>query len=87
MSETLTQESSFPAFPFFFFFFLRFYLFIHERERERESETQAEEKQAPCREPNVGLDPGSPGSPINPIQIIMRFILIDLNLEEEGLQE
>ena len=33
-----------------------------EREREREAETQAEEKQAPCREPDVGLHPGSPGS-------------------------
>ena len=46
-------------------FFLRFYLFIHDREREREAETQAEgegEKQAPCREPDAGLDPGSPGS-------------------------
>ena len=33
------------------------------RDREREAETQAEgEKQAPCREPDVGLDPGSPGS-------------------------
>ena len=32
-----------------------------EREREREAETQRE-KQAPCREPDVGLDPGSPGS-------------------------
>ena len=42
-------------------------MFIHERYREREAETQAEgegerEKQAPCREPDVGLDPGSPGS-------------------------
>ena len=27
-----------------------------------ETETQAWEKQAPCREPDVGLDPGSPGS-------------------------
>ena len=45
-----------------------------ERERERKTETDTEretdrhththrhrEKQAPCREPNVGLDPGSPG--------------------------
>ena len=32
-----------------------------EREREREAETQRE-KQAPCREPDVGLDPRSPGS-------------------------
>ncbi|XP_072633665.1 thiamine pyrophosphokinase 1 isoform X3 [Canis lupus baileyi] len=39
----------------------RFYLlFIHERERERERDGQ-KEKQAPCREPNVGLDPGTPG--------------------------
>ena len=28
---------------------------------EREAETQAE-KQAPCREPDVGLDPRTPGS-------------------------
>ena len=32
-----------------------------ERERERQSHRQRE-KQAPCREPDVGLDPGSPGS-------------------------
>ena len=34
-------------------------------EREREAETQAEgegEKQAPCREPDVGIDPESSGS-------------------------
>ena len=46
------------------YFFKRFYLFIHEtgrgggggqRHRQRE-------KQAPCRECDVGLDPGSPGS-------------------------
>ena len=30
-----------------------------ERERQRHRER---EKQAPCREPDVGLDPGSPGS-------------------------
>ena len=36
-----------------------------ERERERERERQRHrqrEKQAPCREPDVGLDPRSPGS-------------------------
>ena len=33
-----------------------------EREREREAETQAEWKQTPCREPDVGLDPRTPGS-------------------------
>ena len=32
-------------------------------EREREAETQAEEreKQAPCQEPDAGLDPETPG--------------------------
>ena len=29
---------------------------------EREAETQAEGEEAPCRELDVGLDPGSPGS-------------------------
>ena len=36
-----------------------------ERERERERERQRHrqrEKQGPCREPNVGLDPWTPGS-------------------------
>ena len=32
-----------------------------ERERERERSRQRE-KQAPCRKPDVGLDPGCPGS-------------------------
>ena len=34
------------------------------RETGREEGTQAEgeEKQVPCREPDMGLDPGSPGS-------------------------
>ena len=47
-----------------FFFFLRFiYLFMRDtkRERERQRHTQRE-KQAPCREPNVGLDPETPRS-------------------------
>ena len=34
-----------------------FYLFIHERNRKRHRHRQRE-KQAPCRAPNVGLDPG-----------------------------
>ena len=45
-------------------------LFIYDRERERgEREREAQrqrhrqrEKQAPCLEPNVGLDPRTPGS-------------------------
>ena len=41
------------------YFFLT--LFIHERERERQRHRQRE-KQAPCREPDAGLDPGTPGS-------------------------
>ena len=32
-----------------------------ERERERQRHRQRE-KQTPCREPDVGLDPGTPGS-------------------------
>ena len=28
----------------------------------RDKEERQRKKQAPCREPNVGLDPGSPGS-------------------------
>ena len=36
-------------------YFLKFYLFIHERHRQRE-------KQALCKEPDVGLNPGIPGS-------------------------
>ena len=43
------------------FLFLRFYLFIHERHTERQRHRKRE-KQPPCREPDVGLDPGSPGS-------------------------
>ena len=36
-----------------------------ERERERERERQRhrqEKQQGPCRKPDVGLDPGTPGS-------------------------
>ena len=48
-------------------FFFNFYLFMivtqREREREREAETQAEgEAGSMHREPDVGFDPGSPGS-------------------------
>ena len=38
-------------------FFLRFYLLIPERQRERERQRHRQrEKQAPCWEPDVGLD-------------------------------
>ena len=36
---------------------------MRERERERERQRYRQrEKQAPCREPDMGLDPGSPES-------------------------
>ena len=36
---------------------------MRDTQRERKAETQAEgEKQAPCRKPDVGLNPRSPGS-------------------------
>ena len=38
-----------------------FILFLHERQRERQRHRQTE-KQAPCWEPNAGLDPRTPGS-------------------------
>ena len=55
-------QKIFGKFPYFFF--KRFYLFFHEteeRERGRETERQRE-KQALRREPDMGLDSGSPGS-------------------------
>ena len=33
-----------------------------EREKQRHRQREREMKQAPCREPDMGLDPGSPGS-------------------------
>ena len=63
-SATLERIVCFLSF-LSFFFFLRFYLYILERHRETERERQRHrqrEKQAPCREPDVGLDPRSPGS-------------------------
>ena len=55
--------SSHTFFFFYYYYFLKI-LFIYswETQRERKAETQAEAEQAPCREPDVGLDPGSPGS-------------------------
>ena len=42
-------------------FFFKISLFIHERQRDTQRHRQRE-KQAPCEEPNVGLDPRTPGS-------------------------
>ena len=42
-----------------YFFFLKIYLFIYDRHREKERQRyRRREKQAPCREPDAGLDPG-----------------------------
>ena len=47
-----------------FFFFLRLYLFIHERHRKRRvrQRHRQREKQALCRKPDLGLNPGTLGS-------------------------
>ena len=52
----------YPA-RFFFFFKVFIYLFMIVTEREREAETQAEGETGSMHwEPDVGLNPGSPGS-------------------------
>ena len=63
-----------------------------ERERERQRHRQRE-KQAPCREPDTGLDPGTPGSrtepksdaqPLNhpgtPIMVTLKSLSDDINM-------
>ena len=40
---------------------------MRDRERQR---YRLREKQAPCREPDVGLDPGSPGSHPGPKAVL-----------------
>ena len=45
-----------------FFFFKILFVYSRKTHAHREAETQTEEKQAPCREPDAGLDPGTPGS-------------------------
>ena len=44
------------------FFFKVVFIYSREMQREREAETRQREKQAPCGEPDVGLDPGTLGS-------------------------
>ena len=48
-------------FSVMFYTFLKRFLFIHERHGERQRHRQRE-KQAPCKEPNVGLNTGTVGS-------------------------
>ena len=43
-----------------FFFLFKDFIYLFMRDPGREAETQAWEKQAPCRGPDVGLDPGTP---------------------------
>ena len=60
---------SHPGCPLFFVFFK--ILFIYSRETQRKSQRHRQrEKQAPCREPDVGLDPGSPGSHVGPKAVL-----------------
>ena len=35
---------------------------MRDTERKRQKHKQREKKQAPCRKPDAGLDPGTPGS-------------------------
>ena len=54
------QAAAPPRDPYKFFF--KYFIYLFMRDTERMAETQAREKQAPCRDPDVGFDPGSPGS-------------------------
>ena len=38
------------------------HVFMRDRQTDQRGRDKAREKQAPCREPDVGLDPASPGS-------------------------
>ena len=57
-----SHHHEFYLFIYYFYFFKDFiYLFMRDTQRKRQRHRQRE-KQASCREPDVGLDPGSPGS-------------------------
>ena len=43
-------------------FFMILFIYSWETQREREEKTQKEGEASSCREPKLGLDPGSPGS-------------------------
>ena len=43
------------------YFFNILFIYSWETQKERQRHSQREEKQAPCKEPNAGLDPGNPG--------------------------
>ena len=44
-----------------FFFFKILFIYSWDTQRERQRHKKREKKQAPCREPNMGPDPGIPG--------------------------
>ena len=54
----LSQTLSF----LFFKDFKKFSIYIFMKDTKKEEETQARGKQAPCREPDVGFNPKTPGS-------------------------
>ena len=59
----LYSLDNFVIIVLFYFIFFLIFLFIYDSYREREAETQAEgEAGSMHREPDVGFDPGSPGS-------------------------
>ena len=60
-AEGRCQTAEPPRDPPAHIFFKRFYSPIHKRHTERQRHRQRE-KQAPCRELDVGLDPRTPGS-------------------------
>ena len=49
-----------------FIYFLNFYLFMRDTEKGEREGNKRKEKQSPCKEPYVGLDPGTPGSRMGP---------------------
>ena len=56
--------SGFKKIIYLFIYFI--YLSPRDIERERQRHRQREEKEAPCKEPKVGLNPGTPGSSPEP---------------------
>ena len=63
LSRTISRPFQIPLLPLYALSFFNFYLFMIVTHTEREAETQAEgEAGSMHREPNVGFDPGSPGS-------------------------
>ena len=66
-SERYIHRSKLSTWKDFFFFNFKdfIYLFVRDTPREKQRHRQRE-KQAPCREFDVGLDPGTPGSCTGP---------------------